>query len=122
MIKKKDQESFDDLHQCIVSDVQQQSEQDFPCMSIPNGITNGTKMRGSEQVGNCFVLLCAIHTQMGQSLVAKEMRERRMSLQKFTNCLKLYLSLERWVNESHPRSQINRFCKLLGDLITMIKE
>ncbi len=60
--RKKDQESFNDLHQCIVSDAQQQCEQDFPHMSIRYGISNGTKMCGSEQVGNCFVLLCAMHT------------------------------------------------------------
>ena len=82
----------------------------------------GQRLCGSEQFGNCFVLLCAMHAQLGQSLIAKERRERRISLQKFTNCLKLYLSFERWVNESHPRSQINRSCRLLGDLINMIKE
>ncbi len=61
--RKKDRESFDDLHQCIVSDAQRQSERDFPRMPIRNGITDGTKMCGSERVGNCFVLLCAVHTQ-----------------------------------------------------------
>ncbi len=120
--RRKDHESFDFLHWCIVSDAQRQSERDFPRMSICNGITNGTKMCGSEQVGNCFVLLCAMHTQLGQSLLANQMRERRISLWKFIYCLKQYLSFERWVNESHPRSQINRSCKLLGDLITMTKE
>ena len=120
--RKKDRESFDDLHRCLVSDAQRQSERDFPRMSIRNGITDGTKMCGSERVGNCFVLLCAMHTQLGQSLLAKEMRERRISLRKFIYCLKLYLSFERWVNESHPRSQINRSRKLLGELITLIKE
>jgi hypothetical protein len=78
--RKKDRESFDDLHRYIVSDAQQQSERDFPCMSIRNGITDGTKMCGSERVGNCFVLLCAMHTQLGQSLLANEKRERRISL------------------------------------------
>ena len=120
--RKKDRESFDDLHQCIVSDAQQQSEQDFPHMSIRNGIKDGTKMCGSERVGNCFVLLCAMHTQLGKSLLAKETRERRISLRKFIYCLKLYLSFERWVNESHPRTQINQSRKLLGELITLIKE
>jgi hypothetical protein len=119
--RKKDRESFDDLHQCKVSDAQRQSEQDFPHMSIRNGITDGTKMCGSEQ-SNCFVLLCAMHTQLGQSLLANKMRERRISLRKFIYSLKLYLSFERWVNESHPRSQINWSRKLLGELITLIKE
>ncbi len=68
------------------------------------------------------MLLCVMHTQLGQSLVAKEMGVRRISLQKFTNCRKLYLGFECWANESHTRSQIRKSCKLLGELITMIKE
>ncbi len=39
--KKKDKESFDDLHQCLVRDAEQQSERDFPRMSIRNGIIDG---------------------------------------------------------------------------------
>ena len=69
--RTKDRESFDDLHRCIVSDAQQQNERDFPRMSIRNGITDETKMCGSERVGNCFVLLCAVHTQLGQSLFSQ---------------------------------------------------
>jgi hypothetical protein len=38
-LKIKDKESFDDLHCCLVRDAEQQSERDFPCMSIRNGIT-----------------------------------------------------------------------------------
>ena len=99
-------ESFDDLHQCLVRDAEQQSERDFPCMSIQNGITDGTKMCGSEQVGNYFVLLCVMHTHSGQKLMWKEMKDRTISLKKIQNCLKLYLSFECWVNEPHPRSQV----------------
>ena len=32
------------------------------------------------------------------------------------------MAFERWVNESHTRSQIRKSCKLLGELITMIQE
>lgn len=67
----KDKESFDDLHRCLVSESQCQSERDVSRMSIQNGITDGTKMCGSEQVGNCFILLCLIHTQLGQQLFSK---------------------------------------------------
>ena len=90
-------------------------------MSVHNGITDGSKMCGSEQVGNCFALLCTMHTQLGKNLLAKEMRERGISWQKFMNCLKLYLALERWVTESHPRSQIRKSVTLLGDLIRATK-
>ncbi len=67
--KKKDKESFDDLHQCLVRDAKQQSERDFLCMSILNGITDGTKMCRSKRVGNCFVLLCVMHTHSGQKFM-----------------------------------------------------
>jgi hypothetical protein len=81
-IQKKDKESFDDSHRCLVRDAEQQSERDFPRMSILNGITDGTKMCGSKQVGNCFVLLCVMHTHSGQKLMWKEMKDRTISLKK----------------------------------------
>ncbi len=55
-------EIFDDLHRRLVIEAQHQSERDFPCMSVCNGITDGTKMCGSKRVGNCFILLCLFHT------------------------------------------------------------
>jgi hypothetical protein len=73
-------ESFDDLHCCLLRDAEQQSERDFPRMSIQNGITDGTKMCGSKQVGNCFVLFCVMHTHSGQKLLWKEMKDRKISL------------------------------------------
>jgi hypothetical protein len=36
----------------------------------------------------------------------KEMKDRTISLKKIKNCLKLYLSFECWINEPHPRSQV----------------
>ena len=68
--KKRDKESFDDLHHCLVINAERQSKCDFPRMSIRNGITDGTKMCGSERVGNCFVLLCVMHTHLGKELMS----------------------------------------------------
>jgi hypothetical protein len=79
---KKDKESIDDLHRCLVRDAEQQSERDFPRMSIWNRITDGTKMCGSKQVGKCFVLLCVMHTHSGQTLMWTEMKDRTISLKK----------------------------------------
>jgi hypothetical protein len=42
-LKKKDKESFDNLHRYLVRGAGQQNERDFPHMSIQNGITDGTK-------------------------------------------------------------------------------
>jgi hypothetical protein len=52
----------------------------------------------------------------------REMKDRKISLRKFKNCLKLYLSFECWVNEPHPRSQVKQSSKALGILINLIKE
>jgi hypothetical protein len=49
-------------------------------MSVQNGMTDGTKICGFEQVGNCFVLLCVMHTHSGQKLMWKEMNDRTLSL------------------------------------------
>jgi hypothetical protein len=51
---KKDKESFNDLHRCLVRDTEQQSERDFLRMTIQNGGTDGAKMCGSERVSNCL--------------------------------------------------------------------
>ena len=91
-------------------------------MSICNGITDGTKMCGSERVGNCFVLLCVMHTHLGKELMSIEMKQRKIPLKRFITCLKLYLAYECWVTEPHSRAQVRRSYKVLGELIKMIKQ
>jgi hypothetical protein len=39
-----------------------------------------TKRADLNQVGNCFVLLCVMHTHSGQKLMCKEMKDRTISL------------------------------------------
>jgi hypothetical protein len=84
-------------------------------MSVHNGITDGTKMCGSERVGNCFILLCLFYTLLGQQLIAKY---QKVSLNSYKDCLKLYLSFEQRVTEPHSRREVQKSKKLLGDLIT----
>ncbi len=91
-------------------------------MPIHNGITDGTKMCGSERVGNCFVLLCVMCTHLGKELMANNMKQRKIPIKRFIKCLKLYLAYERWVTEPLSRAQVRRSYKLLGELITMIKQ
>ncbi len=91
-------------------------------MSIRNGITDGMKMCCSDRVGNCFVLLCVMHTHLGKELMANKMKQRKIPLKKFIECLKLYLAYKRWATEPHSRAQVCRSYKLLGELIKMIKQ
>jgi len=47
---------------------------------------------------------------------------RAESLKSYKECLKLYLSFERWVNEPHSRQEVQKSEKLLGDLISLTKQ
>ncbi len=60
--KKKDKESFDDLHRCLVRDAEQQSERDFPRMSIRNEITDGTKCADPNKLVTalCYFVSCTL--------------------------------------------------------------
>jgi hypothetical protein len=60
--KQKNKESFDDLHHCLVRDAEQQSERDFPCMSIQNGITDGTKSVDPNELVTalCYFVSCTL--------------------------------------------------------------
>ncbi len=93
-------------------------------MFIHNGITDGAKMCSSEteRVGNRFVLLCVMHSHLGKELMANKIKQRKIPMKMFINCLKLYLAYERWVTEPHSRAQVRRSYKLLGEPITMIKQ
>ena len=75
-------------------------------------------MCGSERVGNAFILLCLFHTQLGQKLIATY---RPVSINSYKECLKLYLSFDRWVNNPHTRCKVQNSTRLLGELITLIK-
>jgi hypothetical protein len=80
--KKRDKEYFDDLHRCLVINMERQCKHDFPCMSICNGITDGTKMCCSERVGNCFVLLCVMHTHLGKELMSNRRKQRKILMKR----------------------------------------
>ncbi len=61
--KKRDKESFDDLHHCLVINAERQSKRDFPRMSIRNGIIDGTKnVCFRESWEQLCVTLCDAHT------------------------------------------------------------
>ncbi len=75
----------------------------------------------SEQVGNCFILLCLMHTQQGQDLTDYEHRQKWMSLQKIICCHKLYTSFRYWVMELHTTIGVTRSRHVLSELIQFIR-
>ncbi len=98
---KREKEAFDDLHRCLVGDAQCQSEKQMPRMSIRNGITDGTKMCGSERVGNCFILLCAMYTARGETLLSPGLARKNILLTNVRKCIKLYLAFNIIVQKRH---------------------
>ena len=119
---KAEKEAFDDLHRCLVGDAQRQSERQMPRMSIRNGITDGTKMCGSERVGNCFILLCALYTTQGKTLLSAGLaRNTKITLTGLQKCIKLYLAFEQWVNESHSKQEVENARGLLAHLVKSIQ-
>ncbi len=53
------------MHVRMFLDMKQQSDRDFPCGSMRNGIINDTKCQAEEQKGNLFLLLCISSTVLG---------------------------------------------------------
>ncbi len=98
-------------------DAKWQSEQRMPRMTIWNGITDGTKMCGSEHVGNFFILLCVMYTTSGKRLLSNGLSRERIPLRRFRNCIQLYLAFKQWVDETHPIQKVKDAYGLLAYLI-----
>ncbi len=53
--------------------------------------------------------------------MANEIKQRKIPMKRVINC-KLYLAFECWFTDPHSRAQVHLSFKLLGELITMIKQ
>jgi hypothetical protein len=87
-------------------------------MSTCDGITDGTKMCGSERVGNYFVLLCVMHTHIGKELMSNKMKKREIPIKRVIKCLKLYLAYERGLLNHIPG---HRYAALIRFLVNLLK-
>ena len=56
---------YNALHALLVRDTQQQSDRDFPRMSIRGGFGDGSKMASHEAIGNLVIQLVISYTQSG---------------------------------------------------------
>ena len=74
----------------------------MPRMSSRNCVADGTKMTDSKQLGNMFMLLCAIHTKDGREIFHDGLGAKDILLSAFKDCMKLQLSFEKWVDDSNP--------------------
>jgi len=112
---------LDILHQNLVKDASRQSEKDMPRMSDRNGVTDGTKMSASERVGNFFLVLCALHTDVGKEIFSEGCNASGITLQQMKECIKLQLGFEKWVNDSNLIAEVESATSLVAELISRIQ-
>ena len=96
----KDRDEIDKQHVRMYMIIKRQSEHDFPCGAMRNGIIDGTKCHAEERKGNLFLLLCIAHTVDGSDKLQKALGYPSQSRwKKFLEFLKLYLSMEEWFHD-----------------------
>jgi len=128
---KKSRELLDELHIQLSLHLQRQSERDFPCGSIRNGIIDGTKIQSIERRGNLFRLLCLAHTTSGRNALIHGVWNRSITdldeneivvnyEKQWKDFLKLYLSLEEWFHDENLITEVDEsstfIAKVLKDL------
>jgi hypothetical protein len=64
-----DQDYIDQEHIVVSNIIQRQSEHDFSCGSMRNGLIDGTKIQSSERKGNVFRFLCIAHRTKAKTIL-----------------------------------------------------
>jgi hypothetical protein len=103
----KDRDDFDKYHIQISLIIRHQSERDFPCGAMSNGLIDGTKCQAEERRGNLFLLLCIAHTLEGSDILRKGLQYSQHKWVKWLKFLKLYLSMEEWFHDSNNKVEVD---------------
>ena len=90
-------QTLHDLHLLLCRDLLASSEKDFPRPQTRNHILETTKTQASENVGNLFMLTCALHTQTGidacnRAHISNVTRKGKIAT------MKKVLALSKWLN------------------------
>jgi hypothetical protein len=64
-----DQDYIDQEHVVVSNVIQQQSEHDFPCGLMLNGLIDGTKIQSSKRKGNLFRFMCIAHRTKAKTIL-----------------------------------------------------
>lgn len=104
--KKRTASVLHNLHLLLAQGHAWQSERDFPRPSVRNFALDTTKTQASENMGNLFLLLCALHTTMGKTICKESGIEDYQRKGKITT-IKMILALEKWFNRRNIQSDID---------------
>ncbi len=70
----KDRDEIDKCHIQISLIIRCQSEHDFTCGAMRNGLINETKCQAEERRGNLFLLLCIAQRLEGSEILQKRLQ------------------------------------------------
>ena len=89
-------DEIDKMHvwMLLLLDVKRQSDRDFPCGSMRNGIIDDTKCQSEERKDNLFLLLCIASTALGGEKLQTALQYNDRIWKKLLQFVKLYLSME----------------------------
>lgn len=107
------------LHLLLVNSHARQSERDLPRPSQRNHLLETTKTQATENKGNLFLLLCALHTQMGISAADAAGIKPSERKGKITT-MKMILAVEKWFNRRNRRSDIDDTTKINAFVRTVL--
>jgi hypothetical protein len=118
---RKIRNAIDKLHVQIYMALQRQSECDFPCGSLRNGIIDGTKYQSEERKGNLFHLLCIAHTTKGRIKLQDVLGHSDSRWKRWLDFIKLYLSMEEWLHDTNNKEEVNHARPLISKVLKMLQ-
>jgi hypothetical protein len=78
-----DQDYIGQEHIVVSNIIQRQSERDFPCGSMHNGLIDGTNIQSSKWKGDLFRFLCIAHRTKAKTILKNSLQLSDVRWRKF---------------------------------------
>jgi len=114
-------DEIDKMHVRMLLDVKRQSDRDFPCGSMRNGIIDDTKCQAEERKGNLFLLLCIGSTVLSGEKLQTALQYNDRTWKKWLQFIKLYLSMEQWFHDLNPKEEVNNARPLIAKVLRSLQ-
>ena len=120
--EKDEKSSYDALHQRLAFVSKKQSYRGMPRNSCRNGITDHTKMTGTERRGNLLLVLFSYYTREGRRILLSRPEMDETTLDGMKHTLKLFLAYEYFIFHPMKRDKMDELQRVVGKLIKWIKK
>lgn len=102
---------MNNLHLLLAQKHSLQSERDLPRPSQRNHILETTKTQATEHMGNLFLIMCSLHTNMGIRICTNANISPYQRKGKIETIM-MVLSLEKWFNRRNHKSDVDDTSKV----------